>query len=302
MEIKTVIDRMDAEKFIDTVNDPLFVGGLAKAIEMTRARNYETRFGMYRSHSEDETFFDETIEVGDVHSVGGRYRHGDLEAEFEVENGKCPMYPFSSKGEMSDVKEFLRVNEKRKEYQKRLNQFLESKEEEFHVDFPNLPKIRDRMYSHHFDDVYNLVNVHTHPLFTSRILRPISFVAPSEADLKCLWKLRREALEEKTEEDWGYNRPKIIAPVFMMIAGTDLREDITDKGYQLGLAISHKDETTNRDVKESGNQFESLWKVPRDRGFATNDAYSYTLGTFDPKKMRVEFEPSNIDAMIQSVE
>ncbi len=300
--MKEVIDRMNAEKFIDVVNDPLFVGGLSKAIMMSRARNYETGFTMYRVPSEDETFFDETIEIGDSTSIGGYHRHGDLVAEFEEENGGCPNYPRPIDGIGVDKEKFFEVQKERFEYSKKLRQFLESKQEEFNVNFPNLPNARDKHFSYHFEDVYNLVGVHTHPIIESRIFGSYSPAFPSGADLKVLWGERDKALEEVIDEEMEFHKPRIVAPVFSMIAGTDSRDKVGDGNYQLGLVACHKDRISEREVVEATKQFSSLWKINRDRGFATNDAYSFTLGTFDPKKMSVQFEPSNIDAMMRDVE
>ena len=287
-----VVDNLTAEEFLEIVNDPLFVGGVSKAIEMTQKRNCETKFDVFRSPSENQTYFDERIEIGDKTSIGNGIRHIPLREEFEKLYGPAPTCDIKN----FTINEIMKWHDDYSSYKERLEQFLREKQEDFHVTFPNLPTERTRIYSNHFLDRYQLMQVHTHPteIISFKNLRGLelstSYVNPSRADLRNLLHTRKEVRKDESLPEIGFYKPIIIANPLSMIIGTSEMKYT----YELGLIVCHNDKINSNDIEDSVKNFRS-----GQLNFSTDGNFSYTVGSFDSSKKRISFSPHTLDVMLE---
>jgi hypothetical protein len=301
---KTVVDRITSERLLKEMNGENFKRYLDKCIAHTQQRGYETMFHVLRSPGQDEFYYPKKIHVGDTKSVGFYVeRHSELIREFEKKYGKRPTIPRQDKNREKNVEELISFGERMIDYKKRLSEFLMKRGEDFEIEM-EIPREKEEDYSFHFDDVYEFINIHTHPFHLEKGFFPQCYVTPSINDLKSLRGSKKRidrGIEVRGGVDFGgYNIPLLANPLCLVIGTLE-----TLGGYRLGLTSCFNSKTDDRILSEFGceliakesdirTQFKG--KTPQ---FVHERDFCYLKGYYKQKKRRVDFNVNSLDVLLE---
>lgn len=302
-----IVENTSPEDLLNEMNSKVFRNFLDASIGHTRKTGYETSFEVSRSPSRREFFYDGIIIVGEKDSLvrdGYSERHFRLLNEFQKEHGPAPERPSPNMTDSEKRQAYVKLGE----YHKKLNGYLEQKNEQFNleIDIPFERHFSNTFYDGGVEDLYEILKAHTHPAHLLYGLIPASFVCPSEQDLKSLRSCKRKQirnggiLNTQTEEEISI--PIHSNPLELIISTTKTNRG----GHNLGLATCYNPKAQNKEVDEfverirndEANQY-SLTRTKKPARFVRDENFAFTRGLYLPTTGEVVFNPHDLEAMME---
>jgi hypothetical protein len=106
--------------------------------------------------------------------------------------------------------------------------------------------------------------------------------------------MHRETFEELRDDEMDFYKPGIVASPMLLIANTVPKRNT----YSLGLVSCHNTDVEDNDMKSASERFGLNLNEP-EGNFSTDGNFSYTSGTYNPKKRNISFSPYALDVMLE---